>query len=354
MKLGRLLPILLLFFCWQGLSAQDIHYTLFDYAPLRSNPALTGAFSGSVRVGGVHRSQWFAVNSFNDYGTSSFYADAPIIKGFRDQDWVGVGLFVVSDRYGDASSIQTSGGLLSASYHFANKKRTNVLTIGGQYGQMQRRLDLNSPISQETIDVGFGGGGIGTNQGEFAVGGMDAPPEPMYTDISAGLLYRSQIDKESHIEIGLAGLHLNSPDNSLSSTGGGGMGIAGAASRGMTVVSHLIYSRELNNNWSINPKLYFQSTEGGGSEMMAQAWVGKRIKPDFKLNFGLGGRVGDAAHVLVGADYKDLRMALAYDLNLSGANTITNYQGGFELGAYYIIKIYKKPELPPTILCPRF
>ena len=156
----------------------------------------------------------------------------------------------------------------------------------------------------------------------------------------------------SNLEVGVAGLHLNSDNNSLLGGGGGGVA-AGRSERALTITSHAIYSRELNEDWSINPKLFWQTTDGGGNNVLVQGWVGKQMNDDLKLNFGLGARLGDAANILLGCEYKDLRVALAYDLNISGANAITNYQGGFELGAYYIIKIYKQPELPPTILCPR-
>ncbi|MEL7251624.1 MAG: PorP/SprF family type IX secretion system membrane protein [Bacteroidota bacterium] len=355
MKLSKFLPILVSLFCWQGLSAQDIHYTLFDYSPLRANPAFTGAFEGSVRIGGLYRGQWFTVGDFAEFTSPSFYADAPIIKGFRDQDWIGVGLFFVNDQFG-AAKLRTSGGALSASYHLANKKRTSVLTLGAQYGNMQRRLDPGADlIYEQTIDEPFGGGG-GTGTLEFANGANSPLGEPSYTDINVGLLYRTQIDKTSNLEIGVAGLHLNSDNNSLlsgSAGGGGGGGIAGRSERNLTITSHAIYEQQINDDWSINPKLFWQTTEGGGNNLLLQAWMGRKMNEDLQLNFGLGYRAGDAANILLGAYYKDLRVALAYDLNVSGANAITNYQGGFELGAYYIIKIYKQPELPPTILCPR-
>ena len=69
---------------------------------------------------------------------------------------------------------------------------------------------------------------------------------------------------------------------------------------------------------------------------------------------GLGYRFGDAAQVLFGGDYKDLRVALSYDVNVSSLSTASDYQGGFELAAWYIIKIYRKPTIKTRILCPRF
>jgi hypothetical protein len=112
MTLSRLLPVLLLWLSLGALSAQDIHYTLFNMAPLRTNPALTGAFEGTARIGGIYRGQWFSVNGGGDMHTPSFYIDAPIIKGFRDRDWVGVGAVFVQDNAGPFNFRTTVAGCL--------------------------------------------------------------------------------------------------------------------------------------------------------------------------------------------------------------------------------------------------
>ncbi|PSR13138.1 MAG: hypothetical protein DA408_11140 [Bacteroidetes bacterium] len=351
MKLSRLLPIVILLFCWQGLSAQDVHYTLFNMSPLRTNPALTGAFNGTARLGGIYRGQWFNLDA--SMTTPSFYVDAPIIRGFRDRDWVGVGLMFLSDQAGPFD-LQTSLGGLSASYHLAlDKKATSILTLGAQYGQATRKATFNNPLAQQNIETNFGGGG--ENETEFNAMG-NADKNTNYNDISAGLLYRTQLDKTSALELGLSALHLNSPSAGLLGSGGGvGVGTGGQdADRKMTFITHGKYDRMLDEKWSMSPTFFFQTTEGGGNEIVLQAWAGRKVNEDLTLNFGLGGRFGDAGQVLFGADYKDIRAALSYDVNLSSASTITNNVGGFEISAYYIIKIYKQPEIPPAILCPRF
>ena len=82
--------------------------------------------------------------------------------------------------------------------------------------------------------------------------------------------------------------------------------------------------------------------------------VGHQLNPDWAINFGAAYRISDAAEVLIGADYKDLRVALSYDVNVSSLSEVSDYQGGFEIAASYIIKIFKTPEVDPAILCPRF
>lgn len=355
MKLSRLLPLLALLFCLESLSAQDLHFTLFNMSPLTMNPALTGAFEGTARIGGIYRGQWTNVGS--GFVTPSIYADAPVIRGFRERDWVGVGLLFLSDQAG-TNNLDLNLGGLSASYHLAlDKKGSTMLTIGAQYNQVNRRLNAFRAFSEQNIETGLGGGGLNPGNTEFdAMGGSERNTD--YSDINAGLLLRSAIDSESSFEIGFSALHLGTPNAGL--RGGGAMGgpTPGGGStpsdRRLTFISHGKYETMLDEKWSIAPTFFFQTTEGGRSEVSIQAWAGRQINTDLKLNFGLGYRVNDAAKVLIGADYKDLRAALSYDINVSSANPITNYNGGFELAAYYIIKVYKKPELTPKVLCPRF
>ena len=70
------------------------------------------------------------------------------------------------------------------------------------------------------------------------------------------------------------------------------------------------------------------------------------------LRFGLGYRLGRDGEALIGVDIGDLRIAGAFDLALSQFQDIAGTQSAFEIGASYIIKIYKTPELPPVLLCP--
>ena len=351
MKLSRLLFALVLVFSLQGLSAQDIHYTLFDMAPLRINPALTGAFSGTARIGGVYRGQWFAVPGASNVETPSFYGDAPIIKGFRDKDWVGVGFSFISDQAGPFN-LKTTGAGLSAAYHLAvDKKGANILTLGAQYNQMQRRINyaIGGIRPEEYIDEPLGGGGLISGSQDFVINGTNGVTERSYKDINIGLLYKSKLDKTTSLELGLAALHVNSPPAKLLDRD-----TVSAGDRAMTLSAHAIYEWAIDEKWSMAPALYFQTTKGGKNEILVQAWAGRKMNEELKLNFGLGWRVGDAASLMFGGEYKDVRAALSYDLNLrKTASSITNTFGGFELAAYYIIKIYKKPEIPQKILCPQ-
>ncbi|MEO6039253.1 MAG: type IX secretion system membrane protein PorP/SprF, partial [Saprospiraceae bacterium] len=120
-------------------------------------------------------------------------------------------------------------------------------------------------------------------------------------------------------------------------------------------VVHGQFNVVLNDRFTLSPTFLFQ-TLSGADEIAVQALGGYLFDPqkDITLNFGLGYRLGDAIQALVGAKYKELRVGLAYDINTSDLNSASNYRGGFEIAANYIIKIYKNPVTKTKILCPRF
>lgn len=345
------------------LTAQDIHNSLFNMAPLSLNPALTGAFEGTARIGGIYRAQDFGITDVRGYYSPSFYIDAPVIQGFRKQDWIGAGFMVYSDNAGSLR-LKTNISGLSGSYHFAvDKAAKTVLTLGVQWGNTSRKYEYREGIFSDTFDPSFGGLGspgttdpLGTQSGSGNPGqNSEGENRTSYNDINGGLMLRSTIDENTRIELGVAVGHITTPNYGFKGGGttGNPSGGGTATDRPSRIVVHGRLLRQLNELLSFEPTFLFQTT-AGQSEIGLQAWGGYRINPDVKANFGLGYRVGDAGKVLLGLDYKDLRAALSYDITLSDRHRINDYNGAFEIAAYYIIKVYKKPNVKPAIFCPQF
>lgn len=354
-----------------SLKAQDLHYTLYDLAPVKLNPAQTGAFYGTVRVGGIFRDQWFTILQ-DEYRTPSFSFDAPVIRGLREQDWVGAGLQFVNDRAG-IGNLRTTGMLLSASYHFAlDKKQSQILTLGVQGGSMSRKLDvgffsagdllqsqLEGTAGGQSTDPllstsGNSGGSSGKNNGDLNAN---------YLDINAGLLYRAKDTKKgTDLTLGIAMRHINQADESLSSGAtGGSIGnpqpnpqSAKKSKRPLSLILHGRYEVPVNDTWTAEPSFLFQTIGGGKNNIILQGWAGYQFNDQIKLRGGLGYRVGDSVQILLGAVVdENLQVGLSYDLNVSQLSGVSSYQGGFEIGASYIIKVYKQPDIQQAILCPR-
>jgi type IX secretion system PorP/SprF family membrane protein len=234
--------------------------------------------------------------------------------------------------------LTTIGALLTASYHLSLDKRSrNVLTLGAQYETISRNINFREIISE-------GNNFNSTVQDPEFPNGNEKTGD--YKAVNVGLMFRSKFEGGGSLELGARMLHIGAKSFT-------GFASIGNQSREANLGAHARVNFPLNEKWSAEPTAFWQTTPGGGNEIQIQAWGIRQLKTDINLRMGLGYRNSDAAKVLFGIDYKDLRAAVAYDLNVSSANAITNYQGGFEIAAYYIIKIYKKPTLKPAILCPR-
>jgi len=354
MKLIKTLFFTLCLISFGKLSAQDIHWTNFDMSPLTMNPAFTGAYEGTFRIGGIYRDQYRSVVK-NAYSTPSAFVDAPILM-IGKRNWIGVGAMVFQDVAG-IGRLTTSTYQLSGAFHLAmDRKSQNVLTLGVQGGQVSRKIkDFNAfmfedalvsgAATQETAKYNAGSGGGGGGQNE---------PKSDYFDLSAGLLLKSKISKTSNFQIGVSARHLINPEYNFIGTNNKSRNPDRRL--GNRIIAHTRLDMDLDDTWSFSPTAYFTNLTKN-SQFQIQAWGGYKIKPEegapIKLNFGLGYRAGDAGQLLFGADYKDFRATVGYDLTLSPLHNANNYQGGFEIAVWYVAKIFKKPEIKPAILCPQ-
>ncbi len=349
----KLLSLFFSLFLGGVLLAQDIHFTQYYMSPMTLNPAMAGKFEGTARIGGIYRDQWSSV--INDpYRTPSAWVDAPVIRGFRKQDWIGVGFMLYQDKAG-AAALSHGAAKLGATYHLAlDRKGNTVLSVGGHYGGEQRKIDINK--------LQFGDGF--NNSGQYVqTQSMDngrVLGDAKYKDIDAGVVFSARLNKTMDFNIGFSMFHLTKPSYSLIGSGGGGPGPNPAPSQGYAklprrAVAHGQFNVAINDKLTFNPTFLFQ-TMSGNDEIVVQAMTGYlfNAEKDITLNMGLGYRLSDAVNVLVGAKIKDLRVGLAYDINTSSLRTVSNYRGGFEIAANYIIKIYKPAVVRPKVLCPRF
>lgn len=372
MTIRKLILLIVGMACLGSLKSQDLHYSLFNMAPTKINPAQTGAFLGSVRVGGIFRDQWFTVfDNGNEFRTPSFFIDAPIIQGLRDQDWVGVGVTFINDRVG-TGELTTSGLLISGSYHYAlDKKQNQMLTFGIQAGSISRSINTMTQdgeltagsVLQSQLDgtptlddplLTSSGNQMGGNREE-------ADLTTSYFDINFGVLYKVKDPKAgTSLELGLAAAHIGSPNDEFGSSGQGGGQNPNQdgnddAVRPMTITAHGQYIYPLTDKITAEPSFLFQTASGSGNNIILQAVGGYQLNEQIKLQGGLGYRFGDAGQILAGAAIDErLRLGLSYDLNFSQLSSVTSNQGGFEIAANYIFNIYKQPEIKPTILCPQF
>lgn len=320
------------FLCFGSvLKGQDIHFSQFQLTPVITNPAQAGAFSGTARIGLIYRDQAFGYLK-GSYKTPGLSIDSPIAKGFRKYDWIGVGVGVFQDVAG-STKLTTTDISLAVSYHLAlDKKRRNVLTIAGQIGYGSKRfageVDFEDNLENRTT--------------VFA-----ANEKSSASDISAGLLFKSKINKTTNMAIGVSFGHINSPKYDLNKK-----------DFKLSELPFLLGVQanvdvQLSEKFSFSPAIFYQ-TIAKHQEWVLHALAGYNINKDVKFNFGVAyrGNNNDAVIPMLGVDWKDLKVGLAFDTNLS-LSDISKGNGAIELAATYIYKLYKKPKVKPIILCPR-
>lgn len=333
-----------------ALHAQDLHNTLFYMNPLHMNPAFTGAFEGTYRIGGIYRDQSRSVVK-RAYSTPAIFIDAPILM-IAKRHWIGVGGLMFQDQSG-SGKLTTQGIQISGSFHLAlDKKSQNVLTLGVTYGSITRRLKDgkaglrfgDEALEHITNETSYDQT-ISLDDDKFKLN--DDQSKASFKDINAGLLFKSQMSKTTDFNIGFSTRHITTPGSDYNLSG------TQTPDLSMRFIAHAQLNTALNDKWSLTPEVYY-SNISPASQFQAHTWAGYMLKPEkrIKLSAGLGYRFGDSGQVLLGLDYGDVKAAFAYDITLSSLSEANSRQGGFEIAVYYIGKIFKKPNVKPTILCP--
>jgi type IX secretion system PorP/SprF family membrane protein len=360
MMLHRLPIRAIVLFCFSlstiPLIGQSAHFSLHHMTPLAFNPANTGGFLGSYRIAGLYRDQYRTVSQGAAYMTPTFSADVNIIKGFKETDWVSVGLFFLSDKSGDGGLVQGTQKL-SAAYHFTlNKKGNSIITLGYQFGGVGRKIKNPEKLSFE--DDLINGPGGGTTESLI----MDDKGKS-FSDHVGGLKFISRYNKTDEFNIGFAMGRFGKPDWSLTmpDTSGGGGGGFSRYEVLPRMHAQIGMSTLMSDKMRFLPNVSYQRIMGTSeSSLVVQGFI-EYLYNEAKntiliggLGYRSGANIGDAAQIMLGAYIKDIRVMLAYDLNISSLSAASSTQGGFELAAMYIGKIYKRPNPDPVIFCPRF
>lgn len=326
---------ILSFLICSQLHAQDVHFSQFFAAPLITNPANTGNFDGSVRIGLNYRDQWGSVTV--PYRTFSAYADAGI-QPKKASNRFGIGVYAFNDQAGDGV-LNTNKVLLSAAYHIGyNDKSTWRLAMGLTGGFVQKSVD----ISKLTFDSQW-------NDFEFDEGlsNNELPTTNLieYADIGAGALLTIMPYEGERYVIGFSASHINEPKETFFDNNNT-VGIKYTATAGGFFAAGGIAS--------FQPQVYV-STQNSASEIIAGTNVSipMNVEGNPYNSIFVGGwyRVKDAFWIVGGAQIDKLTISISYDLNISKLRTASGTLGGFELAAAYIFGSKSKKD---PLKCPAY
>lgn len=321
--------------------AQDIHFTQFDMAPLVVNPAFTGMFDGTVRAGGLYRSQWGSVTI--PYVTMGAHFDMPL---YADQTggYMAAGLQLFNDKAGDGN-LQNFTGMLSLAYHKIVGR--SDLAVGMQAGYAQKSIDLSKLyFGDESVNGTF-------TPGTSAEYGNGIGSDVSYYLVNAGVSYSGGNESFGYV-LGVGANNINQPNDALLKKQNSDVGLD------MRFTGQLGLTIRSNERFNLRPALLFQSQASateviGGSEFMYYI-SNEPGYSNFSTSVFLGGwyRTSDAVMLTGGVEFKGVRIGLAYDYNISSLNSASNGNGGFEIAIRYIAPYPMKFAAKRVIPCQRF
>jgi type IX secretion system PorP/SprF family membrane protein len=323
------------------LSAQDIHYTMFDMAPLNLNPALSGAYEGTFRLGGIYRDQWNGVNGVNGYRTPSLYIDAPLFRVFGQSDWIGGGLSFLDDKAGSAS-LQRTNIMLSLAYHVPlTRSRKVYLSVGAQGGFVQNRIDASKLRYEDAL------------RGNVPTTDVLQNTNVSYADFAGGALLNVVMNSKLNFNFGFSTQHISGPKINFTSR---------PENLARRFIAHTQWNIDLNHKFSLLPQGYYQF-QAKAQEMNLQTLLGIHLNPARDMTFLVGGGyrltpsdwgIGDAAIARLGFNWKGFKAGLSYDFTSSGLQKALGRTDALEVALCYTAKIYPRQVLPARIICPRF
>jgi type IX secretion system PorP/SprF family membrane protein len=348
-RLSLLLSVFV--FSFLTASAQDPAFSQFYGSPLTLNPALTGAFDGSYRVGIIYRDQWRSVLD-NPYQTYSAAVDLRFginqYKRGQAKDYASFGLLFFGDKVSGVD-FSTNQIALNAAYHKAlNPKSTQYLSLGFQGAINQRNLNYEGLYFSDQFNGVDGYAGLIRE---------DLPGNNFsFADFSVGLNYSVTPRRRSGLFLGVAMHHFLSPSISFYDP-----------IEDETPESRLFtkYSAQFSMQVPMGEKVQFlpralaalqgphfvanagasfrfQVSNSGTTALHLGSWL--RPVTDVNSGFHLDAVVG-----LIGIEYSNFLFGFSYDAYLTDLSKARQGQGALEFSVIYLGDYDNN-----TILCPKF
>jgi type IX secretion system PorP/SprF family membrane protein len=329
-----------------SLKAQDLHFTQYFANPLSFNPANTGFFYGSYRLGINHKQQWpWAIDGkFLNYNSTSGYADFSYLdKKINDTDWAGIGFNFINDIAGDGN-LNANKAYLSLAYHKGlDRKHKHFISVGVSMGYVHRSINFAALyFNNQWVDrVGF----------DLSLANLENlnKQNTSYLDLGAGLQGKNQLSDKIGLNYGFSLLHINKPKESF---------YVGSNRLGLRILVQAGLDYKINDRFDWESSFYF-SNQKKAQDLLFGTMFGMSTnndanKKNSKLQLGVFYRLKDALSPILGYQYHKTRILINYDINLSSLSKASKGNGGFELSLVQIGSFKNKKNYNHKVNCPSF
>jgi len=325
----------IVFFCLES-TGQDIHFTQFYASPLTLNPANTGDFNGDLRVCGNYRNQWSNIDN-RAYSTVALSVE----KQYQFfSDMLSAGIVFINDQsgYGDL----TMNKLMLAGAYQKNING-NKVTFGLEVGGVLKSNDF----SKYRFDNQFVIGHPDVFDTDISSGETGYNDDLSYLDVNVGVKWSKRLSKAFEPEAGFSIFHVNYPKESFYNSDylsnnlplrnvfhGGG-------------ILHLGESQKMRLNPNFLYMYHKRATDlliGTNLEIDIENQTIKTIFVGTLFRYGWSKNY-DASSWIAGAQVKNYRVGVSYDVNISSLSEATKYRGAFELSIIYITKSSKPTKI---------
>lgn len=333
------------------IEAQDLHFSQYYASPLTLNPALTGRFNGEYRVTAIYRNQWSQLNR-PLWSTPSASVDFSLFKEKLKRDAFGIGLVFVNDQANNAR-FNTLKFNASLAYHkgFGKEGKTQA-SLGISVGYTQKSFDFN--------DLRFEDGFDPFDITQYNQSAETFPDDNnTYIDLNAGLLINSQVTDKAVVYGGFSVFHLTTPNEAFVTLQSGGQTTDNNIP--MRYVVHAGAEIDISKRVVIIPGLLAQfmakSNEVNFGVTAGYSFLNEQEEKTATIFLGAWHRLGRSFIGKAGLDWKNFRLGVAYDVNVSSLRDVknagANHPTAFEISLGYIGRI-----IPPTdriyLFNPRF
>ncbi len=335
-KLVCLFVTMVFLLAFKNVSAQDHHFTHVSFSPIYTNPAFTGFFDGNVRLYANYRNQYSSFLGKGSFQTTYGAADVRIPVGIGCKDFVGAGLVLINDRFGE-NQLKSTNVSVAASYSKSlAKERAHSLTIGvmGTYFQRKISTDLSG------FEFGSQFDGLifdpNLNSGEIIPGSVIKS-----LDFSLGLIYFGHITKTFDAYAGFAFAHVVRPEFGFNADINEPLNYRYSGQLGASV--------QLNEETLIAPIVFVDYQNKITETTLGSLFRNRLIKINERETALIAGVYLrmlttpvktidiESLVVLMGIEYSGLRFSFGYDANVNGLKTATRAQGAFEVGIRYTL-----------------
>lgn len=284
-------------------------FTQFYSSPLLINPASTGRFNKSYRLGVAFRRE---LNTQNYIFTQAhFFADFKIFKSkLAENESMAIGLSGLNEQ---STTEGINNNYFSAAIAYQKKldeEGTQQLGIGFQATLARNRLERPTYVLEDQLVSWSHSGYVNMNPSLLQNVNVN------YAEFNAGLFYQGKINLKNYFTIGLSVQHINKPNKKFQ---GGELQIQ------PDYWANIGWESVLENNNRLYSAVISKFTQRNLQDLTGGLTYEKGLRKFTHLAIGAWIRKnnfkGISVAPLLGINHNDLKISLSYDINISRTNS---------------------------------